>query len=162
VAIIYNNLAHVARHQGDDAGAVAMLEQSLALDRRLGLTVSVTLYNLGDSALRQGETPLAMKYLAEALRVGVRSGEQPGIVVSLGGLARLAAAVGQPEVAARLIGADEALCEQADVSVTLEYRRELEQAAVGARSTLGEETFGAAVAIGTTTPLARLAAEVLA
>ena len=45
-----------------------------------------------------------MTYLAEALRAGVRGGEQVGIMVSLGGLARLAVAVGQPEVAARLIG----------------------------------------------------------
>jgi DNA-binding NarL/FixJ family response regulator len=93
------------------------------------------------------------------LRAGVRSGEQRGIVASLVGLARLAVAVGQPEVAARLIGAAEALRERAGVSLTLELQRELERAAAMARSALGEETFRAAVAGGETTPLDRLTAE---
>jgi predicted ATPase/DNA-binding CsgD family transcriptional regulator len=161
VAVIYNNLAIVARHQGDDAGAVALLERSLAQQRRLGLTGAITLFNLGDWALRQHETSRAMTYLAEALRVCVRSGEQRGVVASLGGLARLAVAVGQPDVAARLIGGAEALRERASVSITLELRRELEQAAAVARSTLGEQTFRAAVAGGESMPLARLTADAL-
>jgi hypothetical protein len=61
----------------------------------VGLAATVTFYNLGDWALRQGEISRAMNYFAEALRVGVRSGEQRGLVSALGGLARLAAAVGQ-------------------------------------------------------------------
>ena len=150
VAFLYNNLAIVARQQGDDARAGALFEQSLAQQRRLGLPGAITLYNLGDWALRQGETSRAMTYLAEALRVGVRGGEQRGIVASLGGLARLAIAVGQPEVAARLIGAAEALRERAGVSLTLEQRRELDRAAAVARAALGEEAFRAAVAGGAT------------
>ena len=148
VAMIYNNLAIVARQQGDDARAGALFERSIAQQRRLGLPGAVTLYNLGDWALRQGETSRAMTYLAEALRVSVRGGEQRGIAASLGGLARLAVAVGQPDVAARLIGGAEALSERAGVSPTPEQRRELERAAAVARAALGEEAFRAAVAGG--------------
>ena len=161
LAILYNNLAIVARHQGDDARAGEMFEQSLAQQRRLGLDGAITLYNLGDWALRRRETSRATTYLAEALRVSVRGGEQRGIVLNLGGLARLAAATRQPEVAARLIGATEALRERADVSVTPEFRHELEQAATASQSALGEETFLAEVMGGKTAPLARMTAEAL-
>ena len=89
MAIIYNNLAHVARHQGDDAGAVALLEQSLALQRRLGLTGRHHPVQPGRLGAAPGvRSARARTYLAEALRIGVRSGEQRGIVVGLGGLAR--------------------------------------------------------------------------
>jgi DNA-binding NarL/FixJ family response regulator len=162
MAILFNNLAIVARHQGDHAGCGALLEQSLALQRRLGLTGAITLYNLGDWALRGRDTARATPYFAESLRVGARSGEKQGMACSLSGLAQLAATIGQPEVAARLIGTVRALREHADVSITLEFQRELEQAAVVARSTLGEELFRATVAGGETTPLAKLAAEALA
>jgi len=103
----------------------------------------------------------AATYLAEALRVG-RGGEQRSSVVCLGGLARLAAAAGQPEVAARLIGAAEALRERAGVSIPPEPQREMAQAAAVARSILGEEAFRAAVAGGETAPIAQLTAEALA
>jgi DNA-binding CsgD family transcriptional regulator/tetratricopeptide (TPR) repeat protein len=161
-AIIYNNLAQVARRQGDAAGAVALLEQSLALGRRMGQLVAITLYNLGDWALRRGEIPRAMAYLAESFRESARSGERRSFVSSLGGLARLAVAVGQPDVAARLIGAAEALREQADVNLSLEFQRELARASDLARLALGEATFGTLGAEGANTPLDRLAAEALA
>jgi DNA-binding CsgD family transcriptional regulator/tetratricopeptide (TPR) repeat protein len=161
MAFLLNNLAVVARHQGDHAGSGALLEQSLALQRRLGLTGAMTLYNLGDWALRQRQTSQATRYLPEALHVAVRGGEQRSIMASLGGLARLAVAVGQPEVAARLMGATEAVRERAGVSITPEFQRDLEQAAAVARSALGEETFRIAVASGETTPLDRLTAEAL-
>ena len=123
------------------ARAGALFERSIAQRRRLGLPGAVALYNLGDWALRQGETSRAMTYLAEALRVSVRGGEQRGIAASLGGLARLAVAVGQPDVAARLIGGAEAL-DAARGDPTPEQRR----AGAGrrvARAALGEEAFRA-------------------
>jgi predicted ATPase/DNA-binding CsgD family transcriptional regulator len=162
VAIILNNLALVARHQGDDDRAVALLEQSLAMHRRLGLTAAITLCHLGDWALRRRETPQAMGYFTEALLAGMRGGEHDAVVVSLVGLARFAVAVGQPEVAARLIGGAEAQRPRARVSISLEDRRELEQAAAVARSTLGEELSRVARARGESTPLSRLVAETMA
>lgn len=162
VAILYNNLAFVARHQGDAARAVPLLEQSLAMQRRVGLNGSSTLYNLGDWALRQGKTVPAARYFEEALRVGVRSGEQRAIEAGLDGLARLAAALGQLDTAARLIGAAEALRARMGLSASLELRAELDQVAATARATLGEDTFRAAIADGETTPLAQVAAEALA
>ncbi len=113
VAFVYNNLAIVARHQGDDARAIELLEQSLAMQRRVGLTGALTLYHLGDWALRQHEPFRAMPYFAEALHVSFRSGEARAIVVALAGLVRLASALGHLEMAARLIGAAEALRERA-------------------------------------------------
>jgi predicted ATPase/DNA-binding CsgD family transcriptional regulator len=162
VAILLNNLAHVARHRGDDLGAVGLLEQSLALSRRLGHPAGVTLYNLGDWALRRGEIPRATAYLAEALREGARSGELRSIVVSAGGLARLAVAVGQPEVAARLIGTINAVSQQTHLNLSLEFQSELERAANVARARLGEATFRAMETSGAVAPLAQVTAEAVA
>jgi predicted ATPase/DNA-binding CsgD family transcriptional regulator len=162
VAIIYNNLAIVARHQGDAAREAELLEQSLAMQRRTGLSGALTLYNLGDCTLRQGETPRAAEYFAQALRVSSSSAEQRGIVLALSGLARLAAAVGQLEVAARLIGAAETLRVRSGLSITPEMHGELEQAAANARSTLGEDAFRASVAAGETIPLGELTVAALA
>jgi DNA-binding CsgD family transcriptional regulator len=162
VAVLYNNLAIVARQQGDEVAAGELFEKSLAQQRRLGLAGAITLYNLGDGALRRRELSRSTAYLAEALSASLRGGEKRGIVASLGGLARLAAAVRQPEVAARLIGAAEALRKWAEVSVTLEFQRELEQAASVARSSLGEEAFRAALEGGESTPLDQLTVEALA
>jgi predicted ATPase/DNA-binding NarL/FixJ family response regulator len=160
-AILYNNLAVVARNQSDDAGAAALFERSLAQQRRLGLSGDMTRFNLGDLALRHRETARARAYLAEALRAFVRSGEQRGIVASLGGVARLAAAVGRPDVTARLIGAAEALRERAGVSLSLEVVRAAEGAAAAARSARGEAAYGAAAAEGAATPLEQVTAEAL-
>ena len=162
VAILYNNLAIVARQQGDDASAARLFEQSLAHQRRLGLAGAITVFNLGDLALRQGETARAMTYLSEALREGVRSAEPRAIAASLGGLARLASVVAQPDIAARLIGAAAALRERAGVGITLEHQRELDRAAARARATLGEEVYRGTVSGGGTQSVETLAAEALA
>jgi predicted ATPase/DNA-binding CsgD family transcriptional regulator len=162
IAVILNNLAVVARQQGDHDRSGALLEHSLAQQRRLGLTGAITLYNLGDWALHRQAISRARAYLAQALREALRGGEQQSIVVSLGGLGRLAAAAGRSETAARLIGAAEGLRERADVRTTLEYRRDLEQAADVTRRALGQQAFRLAAAGGATTPLAELAAEALA
>ena len=44
IAIVYNNLAVVARQQGDLSRAVALFEQSSALERRLGVTANPDRY----------------------------------------------------------------------------------------------------------------------
>ncbi len=162
VAFNLKNLARVSRYQGDDDRALALFEQSLAMYRRLGLPAAVPMYHLGDWALRRREMSRAMSCLTEALLVGISSGKQDAIVLSLAGLARLAVAVGQPEVAAWLIGGADALRQRAGVTIPLEDRRELEHAVDDVRSTLGEQTYRVATARGEATPIARLTAETLA
>jgi predicted ATPase/DNA-binding CsgD family transcriptional regulator len=161
IAIIYNNLAVAARQLGDDDRTVSLFEQSLDLQRRLGLNAATTLYNLGDLALRHDEILQAISYLEEALRESLRGGELRAIVAGLVGLARLALAVSRPEIAARLLGGAAALRERAGTDFSEHFEHELERATDAARASLGEEAFRAALADGETTPLERLTTEAL-
>jgi hypothetical protein len=84
-----------------------------------------------------------------------------GIEAALIGLARLTAAVGQLELAARLMSAAEALRERAGLSISLRCREYMDEVAAAARATLGKDALRAAVASGGSAPLAELSAEVL-
>jgi DNA-binding CsgD family transcriptional regulator len=160
IAIISHNLGVVAREQGEYERAAEFFEQSVALNRRLGVTDALTLCHLGDLALRQDDTARATTALAAGMRSASRDGAPRAILVSLCRLARLASAVKQHEMAARFLGAAEALRDRS--SVTPIMQRELDSAANVARCALGEADFRATTAMGAGLPLARVTAEALA
>jgi predicted ATPase len=161
LAIVYNNLAVVARNQGDHGRALALFEQSRALELRTGRISALTEYNLGDCALRECHVRRAAEYFAQALRIGSVSSDQRGIQAALMGLARVAAAAGQLELAARLMGAAEALREQAHLNISRRCSEYLDEVKTAARSTLGEDALRNALASGGSAPLAELTVQVL-
>ena len=79
-------------------------------------------------------------------------GEAFETVACLGGLARVAAAQGRPERAARLLGASAALREEMGATLTPIVREDHDHASNEARSALGEEAFEAAYSAGRAMP----------
>jgi DNA-binding CsgD family transcriptional regulator len=61
----------------------------------------MALYNLGEAELGRGELRLARRYLSEAISLSRRLGDRRRLAYALSAVARLAAAEGEPERAAR-------------------------------------------------------------
>ncbi len=146
VASGLNNLANLAHKDGDYARARAMYEESLAVDREVGdpFNSIVVLNNLGSLSLREGDHPAARNRFVESLRLSHDLGNKRGIAFNLVGLAQLAVASGQPELAVRLFGAAEALREKIGLPLPEEDRAESERSLGQARAALTPEAFAAA------------------
>jgi non-specific serine/threonine protein kinase len=156
------NLAVAPRASGHYALATAHLEEALRLEREAGYSdgMILALGDLGNLARDQGDHARALEFYREALDLG-RS--HPGTrvvteVIEAAGI--VAAAVGQAERAARLLGAARAQRDR----LGLRYRvREdqiaLEHAVAAARTTLGEQAFATAWADGRTLSPGRAVSE---
>ena len=91
--------------------AKTYLEGSLAIRREIGDTIGLiwSIANLGEIAIRQGDTAQALARYTRSLALSQKLGAKEGIAVCLEGLAQVAAARRKPLPAARLWGAAEAL-----------------------------------------------------
>ena len=96
---------------GNQSAARRLLEESLALYRRLDLPrfVSLLLLALGDTALARGDLPLAHDLLRDSGTLLRRTGERLGIHGILDSFAQLAMTDGQVERAVCLAGAADRL-----------------------------------------------------
>lgn len=95
--------------RGDVAGAVPLLDEVLDILWPLGASWSLTqtLGARGYCALLQGELALAANLLAESLVVAEQMNDIRHSLGAVAGLAGVASALGQPQRAARLLGAVE-------------------------------------------------------
>jgi non-specific serine/threonine protein kinase len=111
VARALNNLGDLLIYRGDFAGAVERLEQAVALFRELNSTLgeSIGLINLGRAALQLGQSGKAGSIFRQSLRLKVALADKEGIAWNLEGLASVAGEEADPERAARLFGAADAL-----------------------------------------------------
>ena len=110
--------------------------------------LSDVLPGLGNVALLRGDVDRAEALYREALPVAERFGDTLRLAGALVGLAAVAAAHGQAELAARRIGAAEARYE---VAGTVPFRRDervFEGAIAAARRALGEDRYRAARELG--------------
>ena len=111
-----NHLGHVALLQGDCQRARQLYRESLAVYEAFGtpryMGVAHDLHALGEAALAQNLGAQAVAPLWEALRLFRDLGERAGIAWCLAGLAGVAVLEEDPERAARLWGAAEALLER--------------------------------------------------
>ncbi len=130
-----NNLGLALRYQGDFERAARAYEECLDIGRELQdkYYLTAALHNLGQMKHHQGDDAGAHKLLTESLILTGELGDKPGVSVDLADLAGVWAAVGQPERAARLFGAAEALREQTGATMyesqRLAYERDLERGA---------------------------------
>jgi hypothetical protein len=152
-----------ARLQGDDARALALEQESLALCRELGFKslIPAVLIGLGYIAQRQGDAARARGCFAEALTLCRESDNQQMLVVSLAGLARVAGMQGQPERAARLFGAVEALAELLQAPLSAGHQIEIDRNMALTRAQVDEATFAAAWAEGRALSLEQAIADAL-
>jgi predicted ATPase/DNA-binding CsgD family transcriptional regulator len=161
IAYAQANLARVARDEGKLVEAVTRVEEALRRSRALESTelVALALGHLGSIRLRQGDRAGAGAAFRESLAVYWGVGDRLG---SVGALEGLAAATGQPAVAARWFGV--AAAERATVGAPLPpaERRWIEEAVATTRTALGQAAFNTAWEAGKALPLADAVAQGMA
>jgi predicted ATPase/DNA-binding SARP family transcriptional activator len=160
------NLSDVALRCGQYERAIALSEEGLKLADELGneFGKTIALQNLALAALHLGRRSDAAGLLRERLRLSQELGDRGGVATGLDCLAALAAACGDPRRAAMLLGAADALYEDAGYGLA-SYERDLRErtertvrdrlgaeAAADARdrgrSTNPDETIEAALELG--------------
>jgi non-specific serine/threonine protein kinase len=150
IAVALANLGVVAAQRRDYAEADSLQQQSLRRYREMGYALGIagSLSNLGDLARGQGHLPQAAALYRESLTVYQKSGTPFNINQVLESMAALAVAERQPEHAARLLGAAQALRDSVGLPVYTDLRAEHDQVIEAARGALGEAGFTAAWAEG--------------
>ncbi|MEO6457502.1 MAG: tetratricopeptide repeat protein [Chloroflexia bacterium] len=158
-ARILHNLAEVALFEGDYEQAGVQYAESLALFQHLGdrRGIAESLHMLGHIAHHQGEQMRAEGLFHESLVVASELGDKVNIGLCLIELARVAGAVKQPERAARLYGAAQALLMPNNVgrgiSVASLVRNEFESDMASIKMQHNKTHWEQALAAGSEMPL---------
>jgi predicted ATPase/DNA-binding CsgD family transcriptional regulator len=148
---------------GDDAGAVPILDEAIALHRQAGESpgFAVMVGQRAHAARLQGDLPLAAHLFTESIQTAQTMDALRAVLGAVAGLAGVALALGQPERAARLLGAVEAARTSSGVGrIASGTHAERITAEVRARS--GEPAFAAAFAAGRVTPFGEALEDALA
>ncbi len=160
-----NHLGHAAQLRGDYQRAAELHQESLAIFRSLGdqnVGLPWAYHSLGETALGLGRLDEAARYLAQGLTISRRLSDQACIAWCLAGLGSVASLDEEPERAARLWGAAEALRQKIGCRTAPAARATYERAVALARAQLGEEAFAAAWDAGAALSLDAVIAEALA
>jgi len=132
MALAINNLGDVALTTGDYPRAEALFEESLAMLRERGDAANVarSLFNLGAAAFRLGRHEDAIERLRGSATLCRQLGDKEDLAWCLEGFAALAAAEGDTERAALLVGAAGRLLE--DMGAALKpFERQLHDETLG-------------------------------
>ena len=148
--VALGNLGELYRHQGDDDRAIEFYEKSLVMSREYGLKGDWNFaeYSLGMIALHQNDYPLARQRFTDYFKLARTIYEKFSACDLLTGLAAVAAGTSQPERAAKLHGAAQAIFETTDYQISPFNRAEFDRHMEIAREQLGEERFAALQAEG--------------
>jgi tetratricopeptide (TPR) repeat protein len=141
-----NHLGHVAQLRGDYEEATRWHEESLALFREYShedWAVAEAYQSLGETALGQRHADLARERLSNALDLFRQIRDRKGMAWCLAGLAGAAALDEEPERAAWLWGAAEALRQALGVRHAPASRVTRERSMASTREELGEDAFAA-------------------
>jgi tetratricopeptide (TPR) repeat protein len=135
-----NLLGDWARMEGDYARAAEVLEESMTLCRQLGVGAFLlqALHNLGYVAQHRGDYRRSAALFSEGLAISQESGVREGVALFLAGLAGVFAIQRQPERAARLSGAAEAMLEAIGAPMERVDRLDYERNLAVARAALGD------------------------
>jgi non-specific serine/threonine protein kinase len=162
VAFALTGLANVAHRRGDLRQSAALHSEALALRRQVdprGYAVAGTLSDLGTVYADLGKSGQAIELLLESLSLRVRHDEKLGIAHSIEGLAGLAAALGQPDLAVRLLGAAESLRTSMGTSPTTFERARTDGALAAAARVIGATAVGTELVAGRSLSLDQIVAE---
>jgi predicted ATPase len=157
------NLALDLRYLGDLPRAAMVAEEALNLQRELGdrRGMAAALYVLGTVAASRGDHSQAMVQLAEGLVLAGQVGDQAAVAEGLEAVAVGAIALGQPERAAHLYGAADAVRNQMGAPRLLADRDKHERAEEEARCAIGEAVYASAWAAGRATSCDQAIAEAI-
>jgi predicted ATPase/DNA-binding CsgD family transcriptional regulator len=140
----------VALNRKDPAGARIRIEESLAISRDLGdrRTIAKGAYFLGDAFSGLHDHSAGRRLYEESLNLSIELGDRWVTAISLEGLARTAAATGQPEAAANLLGAADALRAATGAPRSAYWRELHEHVVFDLHARLDPDVFEAAFAAG--------------
>jgi tetratricopeptide (TPR) repeat protein len=150
IALTLNNLAFLVLEQGDAARSRALFEEGLTYWRGLqdqrGMVF--TLRGLGGAVCREGRYTEAGALFAESLHLARRLGMRKHTAEALEGLASVALGMGQPDRAARILGASDALRETVHGALSPDERLIRDRIVAAVRRELTDATFAEAWADG--------------
>ena len=160
----FNHLGHVAQIQGEYERARQLHKESLVLFDKIGARHEGTIWahqSLGETALGQNDSTLATMHFTEALELSRDLGDRAGTAWCLAGLAGVAAVNEDPERAAWLWSAAEALRQSIGTREAPASRATRERLIAQAREQLGETAFAAKWAEGQKMTMEEAIAEAL-
>jgi tetratricopeptide (TPR) repeat protein len=154
-ATVLNNLGGLAEEQDDLERAIALLEEALALHRRLSsdhrvdrLALAHTLNNLAEVACKRRDYTGARPLLIESLMIRRSLSDRAGVANTLFLLGVTAQGRDEAARAACLFGAAEAARDALGIRLTPAYQRWRETHEAAAREALGAEAFARLFAQG--------------
>jgi predicted ATPase/class 3 adenylate cyclase/Tfp pilus assembly protein PilF len=120
VAMVLSNLGYIEIEEGKLAEAESQLEESLRISRKLGLTEynGYTILGLGMVSRKQGHLDRAGQQLRESLRLALEIGSPRIANMALFEIVLVILAAGDAERAARLTGAEKALRERLQTTLS--------------------------------------------
>ena len=139
-----NNLAAIARDEGDHSRAAAYLEDALSRMRAAGIRqgTRMVLGDLGDLARDQGDYARALTFYREALAEAGGSLESREVAEVLEAIGIVAAALGDAERAAQVLGTADAVRNRMGVRLRVHQNQAaLDQAVEAVRAELAEAAF---------------------
>ena len=150
IAVALSNLGNLYCHQRAYDQAEQYYEKSLAMCREYSLKINrgYNLYSLGMLALHRNNYPLAMQLFTDSFNSARGFAEKISACDLLTGSTAVAAGTNQPERAAKLYGAAQAILETTDYSFPTFDRAEFDRHIQIARDQLGEARFEALAAEG--------------
>jgi hypothetical protein len=115
--------------------------------------MTISLHNLGRVLIGQGQFGEAAGFLAESIEISLELGYRELLGNCLQAFAELSASCGEPERAARLLGAAESVLEELGVALGTEERQGYERTLQALESELGADALRALRAEGASLPL---------
>jgi DNA-binding CsgD family transcriptional regulator len=150
MVLALHNLALEDWESGAFTTAMGRLEEALALARehRMGWALPFVLAGLGSTALHLGNPAQAIALYRESISLAQVRGNLGDVIDGVEGLARVAAATGGHQAAARLFGATEMMRETLTYPHSPDEVVRFESVVNGLREALGEDGLAAAWAQG--------------
>lgn len=155
IGITFSNMGIVAREQGEYKEARSLLKKALKLLREVGAKedTACALVNLANVAICEDKVMEARSCLEESLELYRELEDQGGIACVLESFAGMAAKQGQPEKAARLICAAQALRDAINMPLPPNEQREYDRHFAAAQQALAQQVFEVACEKGHTMTL---------
>jgi non-specific serine/threonine protein kinase len=161
----FNHLGHIAQVRGEYARATRLHDESMLLFRQVGAETLGPIWglqSLGETALAEGKSALASDHFIHALEISRSGGFRAETAWCLAGLAGVAALDEEPERAAWLWGAAEALRKLIGTREAPASHATHERLKNQVRKQLGEAAFQAKWAEGQAASIEQAIAEALA